>query len=111
MSVSHLHEGHLGQVVLKQQLIAVCGADHDVPLQPGVGDLAADVGIGGAHDHPVRGCCPCSCPGRKTLPSKEAGLSLALPAKIDLEPLEVGLALHDLDERHFDLLVFSKIQN
>ena len=56
MSVSHLHEGHLGQVVLKQQLMAVCGADHDVPLQPGVGDLAADVGIGGAHDHPVRGC-------------------------------------------------------
>ena len=47
------------------QLMAVCGADHDVPLQPGLGDLAGDVGIGGANDHPVRGCCTCSCPGRQ----------------------------------------------
>ena len=28
------------------------GADRDVAFEPGVGDLARHVGVGGAHDHP-----------------------------------------------------------
>ena len=37
------------------QLVAVGGADYDVSLQPGVGDLARHVSVGGAHDHPGEG--------------------------------------------------------
>merc|ERR1719431_2008509 len=38
------------------QLVAVRGADDNVPLQPGVGNLAANISVGEAHDHPVLGC-------------------------------------------------------
>ena len=34
------------------QLVPVGGADHDVALESGVGDLARHVCVGGAHDHP-----------------------------------------------------------
>jgi hypothetical protein len=35
----------------------------------------------------------------KALAGEVVGLALSAPAELDLEPLEVGLVLHDLDER------------
>ena len=34
------------------QLVAVGGADDDVTLKPGVGNLASHVSVGAPHDHP-----------------------------------------------------------
>ena len=34
------------------QLVAVGGADDDVALKPGVGNLASHVGVGAPHNHP-----------------------------------------------------------
>ena len=45
----------------------------------------------------------------KTLACEEVSLSLTPPAELDLEPLKVGLILHDFDERHVELQVFSRI--
>merc|ERR1719320_144239 len=90
------------------QLVAVGGADDNVTLEPGVGNLAADIGVGEAHDHPVLGGVVLVLVlNYKTLASEVVGLSLAPPAELDLEPLEVGFAFHHLYERHFDLLDFS----
>merc|ERR1719206_375948 len=90
------------------QLVAVGGADDNVTLEPGVGNLAADIGVGETHDHPVlRGVVLVLVLNNKTLASEVVDLSLAPPAELDLEPLEVGFAFHHLYERHFDLLDFS----
>merc|ERR1719477_176642 len=90
------------------QLVAVGGADDNVTLEPGVGNLAADIGVGEPHDHPVLGGVVLVLVlDNKTLASEVVGLSLAPPAELDLEPLEVGFAFHHLYERHFDLLDFS----
>ena len=90
--------------------MAVGGADHDVPLEPGVGDLAADVGVGAAHDHPVLGGVVLVLVlDDQTLASIVVGSSLPPPAELDLVPLEVGLILNNLNERHFDLQAFCKV--
>ena len=87
--------------------MAVGGADDNISLKPGVSDLAADVGVGGTDDHPVLGGIVFILVlDNKTFAGEVVGLSLAPPAELDLEPLEVGLVLYDLDERHDDLQVF-----
>ena len=93
--------------VLPGQLVTVGGADHNVALQSGVGDLAANVRIGASHDHPVlRGVVLVLVLHHQTLPGEEVGLALPPPAELDLEPLEVSLVLDHLDERHLVLQAF-----
>merc|ERR1711994_1109202 len=38
------------------QLVAVGGADDDVTLEPGVGNLTSHVSVGAPHNHPVLRC-------------------------------------------------------
>ena len=90
--------------------MAVRSADDDVSLEPGVGDLAGDVGVGTADDQPVlRGVVFVLVLDDQTLAGVVVGSSLTPPAELDLVPLEVGLILDNLDERHLDLQVFSAI--
>ena len=80
--------------------MAVRSADDDVPLEPGVGDLAGDVGVGATDDQPVlRGVVFVLVLDDKTLAGIVVGSSLAPPAELDLEPFEVRLVLHELHER------------
>jgi hypothetical protein len=82
------------------ELVAVGGSNDAVSLQPGVGDLATDVLVGDAHDHSVlRRVVLVLGLNNQTLAGVVVGLALATPAELDLEPLEVGLALDYLDER------------
>ena len=88
--------------------MAVRGADDDVSLEPGVGNLAGDVGVGATDDQPVLGGVVLVLVlDDKTLAGEVVSSSLAPPAELDLVPLEVGLILDNLDERHLDLQVFS----
>ena len=88
--------------------MAVRSADDDVPLEPGVSDLAGDVGVGAADNQPVLGGVVFVLVlDDQTLAGVVVGSSLSPPAELDLIPLEVGLILDNLDERHLDLQVFS----
>ena len=83
--------------------MAVRSTDDDVSLDPGVGDLAADVGVGAAHDHPVLGGVVLVLVlDDKTLASIVVGSSLPPPAELDLVPLEVGLVLDNFNKGHGD---------
>ena len=87
--------------------MAVGGADDDVPLEPGVGDLAADVSVGAANDHPVLGGVVLVLDlDDETFTGIVIGLTLSPPPELDLVPLEVSLILDNLDERHGDLQAF-----
>ena len=43
---------------IPRQLVVVGGADDDVPLEPGIGDLEADIHFWATDDHPVLGGVP-----------------------------------------------------
>ena len=80
--------------------MAVGGSNDAVTLKPGVGDLAADVLVGDADNHAVLGRVVLVLGlNDQPLAGKVVGLALSAPAELDLEPLEVRLALDDLDER------------
>merc|ERR1719278_1711448 len=90
------------------QLVGVGSTDDDVSLRPGVRDLAAHIGVGGADDHPVLGGVVLVLVlDNETLAGKVVGPALPPPAELDLVPLEVGLVLHHFNKRHFDLRSFS----
>merc|ERR1719238_2578860 len=90
------------------QLVQVGSTDNDVSLQPGVRDLAAHIGVGGADDHPVLGGVVLVLVlDDETLAGKVVGPALPPPAELDLVPLEVGLVLYHFNKRHFDLRSFS----
>ena len=83
-----------------RQLVAVSCGDDLVALEAGIRYLAADVLVGGADDHAVlRGVVFVLVLNHQALAGEVVGLALAPPAELDLEPLEVGLVLHKLDER------------
>ena len=100
---SAVSSGIVGQADLNAvlgQLMAVGGSNDAVTLKPGVGDLAADVLVGDADDHAVLGRVVLVLGlNDQPLAGKVVGLALSAPAELDLEPLEVRLALDDLDER------------
>merc|ERR1719394_704218 len=103
--------GVVGQTNLHSipgQLVAVGSGDDDVPLESGVGDLAADVSVGASNDHPVLGGVVLVLVlDDETFAGIVVGPALPPPAELDLVPLEIGLVLDNFDERHFDLQVFS----
>jgi len=77
------------------ELVSVGSADDVISLEPGVSDLAADVGVGEPHDHPVLGGVVLVLVlDHQPLPGIEVGLALAPPPEFDLKPLEVGLVLN-----------------
>merc|ERR1719187_2545637 len=83
------------------KFVRVSCTDNDVAFKPGVGDLAADVLVGEPDDHPVLGgVVLVFVLDDQALPGEVVGVSLAAPAELDLEPLEVSLVLDQLDERH-----------
>ena len=82
------------------QLVAVGSSQHTVSLQPGVGNLAADILVGNSDDHAVLGGVVLVLGlNDETLAGIVVGLTLTTPAELDLEPLEVSLALNYFDER------------
>ena len=86
--------------------MAVSSTDNNISFKPSVGDLTADISVRGTDDHPVLGCIVFILVlNYKALSGKEVGLSLAPPAELNLEPLEVCLVLNNFDKRHFDLQV------
>lgn len=91
MSVSHLHGGYLGQVVvLKQQLSSwLYAAQIMMSLSSLAWAIWQETSV--LEERTIilyGGVVLVLVLDGKTLPSKEAGLSLALPAKLNLEPLK-----------------------
>merc|ERR1740123_1031813 len=107
---SAVGSGVVGQTHLNSEsgkFVSVSCTNDDVSLEPGVSDLATDVLVGETDDHPVLGCVVLVLVlDDEALPGEEVGLSLAPPAELDLEPLEVGLVLDQLDERHGETSTF-----
>lgn len=80
--------------------MTVGGSQDTVSLQPGVGNLATDVLVGASDNHAVLGRVVFVLGlNDETLAGIVVCLTLATPAELDLEPLEVRLVLDDLDER------------
>ncbi len=79
--------------------MAVGGSDDPVALDAGIGNLTADVLVGGADDHAVLGrIILVLVLDDKTLAGIVVGLALTAPAELDLEPLEVSLGLDCFDK-------------
>ena len=92
--------------------MTVSSANNDVSFESGIGNLAADVGVGRSDNHPVLGCIIFILVlNYKTFAGIEIGLSFTPPTELDLETLEVSLVLHNLDERHDDLRLLKELQN
>ena len=82
------------------QLVAVGSSQHTVSLQPGVGNLAADVLVRNADNHAVLGGVVLVFGLHdEALAGIVVGLTLTTPTELDLESLEVSLALYYFNER------------
>mmetsp|Transcript_46798 Transcript_46798/g.61926 ORF Transcript_46798/g.61926 Transcript_46798/m.61926 type:complete len:353 (-) Transcript_46798:12-1070(-) len=84
-----------------RQLAGVRARHHAVASDLGVDDLADDRLVGEAHNEPVAaGHVLVLVHDDQALAGTVVRLALAAPAVLGLEPLEVGLVLHELDEGH-----------
>lgn len=95
--------GIVGQAdfdAVTRKFMAVSGSDDTVTLKPGIGDLTADILVGATHNHTILGRIVFVLVlNNKAFTGIVVGFALTTPAELDLEPLEVGLALDDFHER------------
>lgn len=86
------------------ELVTVGGSNNPVSFKPGIGNLTTDILVGGSHDHAVLGGIVLVLVlDDQALPGKVVSFTLAPPPELNLETLEVSLALDNLDERHIGL--------
>ena len=80
--------------------MTVSGSHDTITFKSSISNLTADVGVRLSDNHTVfGGIILVLILNDKSLSCIVIGLSLTTPAKLDLEPLEVGLALYHLDKR------------
>ena len=79
--------------------MTVSGSHNTITFKPSISNLTADVGVRLSDNHTVfGGIILVLILNDKSLSCIVIGLSFTAPAKLDLEPLEVGLALYHLDK-------------
>jgi hypothetical protein len=80
--------------------MAVGSSDDAITLEPGVKNLAANVLVGNSNDHAILGGVVLVLGlYNQPLTGVVIGLAFPAPAELNLEPLEVGLVLDNLDKR------------
>ena len=80
--------------------MTVSGSNDTITFKSSISNLTADVGVGLSDNHTIfGGIILILILNDKSFPCIVIGFSFATPAKLNLEPLEVGLALYHLDKR------------